>query len=327
MGAQFVMDNSQFPNMPIRPRNVKSYVATFSSTPAQVVGDMDVDSSESSIEGALNDIISKGVEQMVSKVESLLVTVLPFIYRCMGSKHLPLEGNTIIHLDSHPDMLIPREMAADTVWDKHELFRSKKNQPLLLNPDLTAKWSTPVETRSGTDERQETGQGQNQQVWNRVWPFGSQLGGLGVTGVWPFGSQLGGLGVRGVDRLVRKFATESGHLAPSLHKKNFAVDWQENAAAIHKDAPLLQTTQEEKYMKMLLHSAYVTQNGMKTLHISSLDSDVMILMRKFMRQSEQPQFNLENSLIALITYLLQPGKETTTKKNSISSFITRTSKE
>nr|CAD7433618.1 unnamed protein product [Timema monikensis] len=49
--------------------------------------------------------------------------VLPFIYRCMGSKHLPLEGNTIIHLDSHPDMLIPKEMAADTVWDKHELFR------------------------------------------------------------------------------------------------------------------------------------------------------------------------------------------------------------
>ncbi|XP_021939042.1 UPF0489 protein C5orf22 homolog isoform X2 [Zootermopsis nevadensis] len=48
--------------------------------------------------------------------------VLPFIYRCMGSKHLPLEGNTIIHLDSHPDMLIPKGMPADTVWDKHELF-------------------------------------------------------------------------------------------------------------------------------------------------------------------------------------------------------------
>nr|CAD7202572.1 unnamed protein product [Timema douglasi] len=53
--------------------------------------------------------------------------VLPFIYRCMGSKHLPLEGNTIIHLDSHPDMLIPKEMAADTVWDKHELFRNVRS--------------------------------------------------------------------------------------------------------------------------------------------------------------------------------------------------------
>ncbi|XP_069685879.1 UPF0489 protein C5orf22 homolog [Periplaneta americana] len=48
--------------------------------------------------------------------------VLPFIYRCMGSKHLPLQGNTFIHLDSHPDMLIPKGMHADTVWNKHELF-------------------------------------------------------------------------------------------------------------------------------------------------------------------------------------------------------------
>ena len=48
---------------------------------------------------------------------------LPFIYRCMGSKHLPFEGNTFIHLDSHPDMLIPKEMPADTVWDKNQLFR------------------------------------------------------------------------------------------------------------------------------------------------------------------------------------------------------------
>ncbi|XP_049861656.1 UPF0489 protein C5orf22 homolog [Schistocerca gregaria] len=48
--------------------------------------------------------------------------VLPFIYRCIGSKHLPFTGNTIIHLDSHPDMLIPKSMPADTVWDKYKLF-------------------------------------------------------------------------------------------------------------------------------------------------------------------------------------------------------------
>ncbi|XP_043479199.1 UPF0489 protein C5orf22 homolog [Leptopilina heterotoma] len=47
---------------------------------------------------------------------------LPCIYRCLGSKHLPFEGNTIIHLDSHPDMLIPKDMNADTVWDKQQLF-------------------------------------------------------------------------------------------------------------------------------------------------------------------------------------------------------------
>nr|CAD7260574.1 unnamed protein product [Timema shepardi] len=69
------MDNSQFPNIPIRPRNVTSYAANLSSTPEQVVGDMDVDPSGSSIEGTLDDIISNGVEQMVSKVVSFLVTV------------------------------------------------------------------------------------------------------------------------------------------------------------------------------------------------------------------------------------------------------------
>ncbi|XP_068971001.1 UPF0489 protein C5orf22 homolog isoform X1 [Bombus flavifrons] len=48
--------------------------------------------------------------------------VLPFIYRCLGSKHLPFEGNAFVHLDSHPDMLIPKTMLANTVWDKNQLF-------------------------------------------------------------------------------------------------------------------------------------------------------------------------------------------------------------
>ncbi|XP_048514599.1 UPF0489 protein C5orf22 homolog isoform X2 [Athalia rosae] len=48
--------------------------------------------------------------------------ILPFIYRCLGSRHLPFEGNTFIHLDSHPDMLIPKDMQADVVWDKNQLF-------------------------------------------------------------------------------------------------------------------------------------------------------------------------------------------------------------
>ncbi|KAB0794575.1 hypothetical protein PPYR_11414 [Photinus pyralis] len=50
--------------------------------------------------------------------------VLPFIYRNMGSRHLPIAGLTFIHLDSHPDMLIPKEMPADTVFDKDKLFES-----------------------------------------------------------------------------------------------------------------------------------------------------------------------------------------------------------
>ncbi|XP_024947428.1 UPF0489 protein C5orf22 homolog isoform X3 [Cephus cinctus] len=54
--------------------------------------------------------------------ENCNMVVLPFVYRCIGSKHLPFEGNTLVHLDSHPDMLLPKDMSADTVWDKERLF-------------------------------------------------------------------------------------------------------------------------------------------------------------------------------------------------------------
>lgn len=50
--------------------------------------------------------------------------VLPYIYRCIGSKHLPLKDNVLLHFDSHPDLLIPYEMPADTVYKKEELFES-----------------------------------------------------------------------------------------------------------------------------------------------------------------------------------------------------------
>ncbi|RZC41506.1 UPF0489 domain containing protein [Asbolus verrucosus] len=48
--------------------------------------------------------------------------VLPFIYRNIGSKHLPLEGITFLHFDSHPDMLIPKNMPCDWVYEKEKLF-------------------------------------------------------------------------------------------------------------------------------------------------------------------------------------------------------------
>lgn len=48
--------------------------------------------------------------------------VIPFIYKAIGSKYLPLEKNSLIHLDSHPDLLIPYDMDAKTVFSKYDLF-------------------------------------------------------------------------------------------------------------------------------------------------------------------------------------------------------------
>uniref|UniRef100_A0A182JHL6 Misexpression suppressor of ras n=1 Tax=Anopheles atroparvus TaxID=41427 RepID=A0A182JHL6_ANOAO len=50
--------------------------------------------------------------------------VLTFLYRCLGSKHLPLEGNRIVHFDSHPDMCIPKHMPATYVFNKDDLLDS-----------------------------------------------------------------------------------------------------------------------------------------------------------------------------------------------------------
>nr|XP_031837450.1 UPF0489 protein C5orf22 homolog [Nomia melanderi] len=58
--------------------------------------------------------------------------VLPFIYRCLSSKYLPFEGNTFIHLSSHPDMVLPKEMPADTVWEKEELYKKVSLESWIL---------------------------------------------------------------------------------------------------------------------------------------------------------------------------------------------------
>lgn len=48
--------------------------------------------------------------------------VVPHIYKNIGAKYLPVDGITFVHLDSHPDMLIPKNMSADVVFEKNKLF-------------------------------------------------------------------------------------------------------------------------------------------------------------------------------------------------------------
>ncbi|XP_050334974.1 UPF0489 protein C5orf22 homolog [Bactrocera neohumeralis] len=48
--------------------------------------------------------------------------VLEFIYRCLATRHLPLENNILIHFDSHPDMVISREIPASASYDKETML-------------------------------------------------------------------------------------------------------------------------------------------------------------------------------------------------------------
>ena len=40
--------------------------------------------------------------------------VLYYIHRAIASRHISFENITVLHLDSHPDLTIPLNMAADT---------------------------------------------------------------------------------------------------------------------------------------------------------------------------------------------------------------------
>lgn len=44
--------------------------------------------------------------------------VLEFIYRCLATRHLPLERNVLVHFDSHPDLVVDRDIPASASYDK-----------------------------------------------------------------------------------------------------------------------------------------------------------------------------------------------------------------
>ncbi|XP_068149807.1 UPF0489 protein C5orf22 homolog [Drosophila tropicalis] len=48
--------------------------------------------------------------------------VMEFIYRCLGTRHLPLENNLLVHFDSHPDLVIARDIPASASYDKDTML-------------------------------------------------------------------------------------------------------------------------------------------------------------------------------------------------------------
>ncbi|XP_060656430.1 UPF0489 protein C5orf22 homolog [Drosophila nasuta] len=48
--------------------------------------------------------------------------VLEFIYRCLGTRHLPLERNVLVHFDSHPDLVVARDIPASASYDKDTML-------------------------------------------------------------------------------------------------------------------------------------------------------------------------------------------------------------
>ena len=39
-----------------------------------------------------------------------------------GSKRIPVTGNTLVHFDSHPDLLVPKDLTAGECRDRYSFF-------------------------------------------------------------------------------------------------------------------------------------------------------------------------------------------------------------
>jgi len=70
--------------------------------------------------------------------------VLPHIYKMIGAKHLPLEKNTLVHFDSHPDMLIPKDLSPEEAFDKFALFQKLSIENWIIPGAFVGVFSTIV---------------------------------------------------------------------------------------------------------------------------------------------------------------------------------------
>ena len=52
-----------------------------------------------------------------------VLQVVPHIHCAIASRHLPMSGIPMVHLDSHPDLLLPLHLQADDIFNKDKLYR------------------------------------------------------------------------------------------------------------------------------------------------------------------------------------------------------------
>lgn len=66
---------------------------------------------------------------------------LPCIYRNIGAKYLPFEGNVLVHFDSHPDLLLDKHLPEPVCWEKDKLFQSLSIENWILPGCYTGQFS------------------------------------------------------------------------------------------------------------------------------------------------------------------------------------------
>lgn len=83
--------------------------------------------------------------------------VLDFIYRSFATRHLPLKGNTLIHFDSHPDMVIPRSLDPQCVFNKYDLLNELSIESWIMPPCYAGHFDKLVWVKNSFCDQMPTG--------------------------------------------------------------------------------------------------------------------------------------------------------------------------
>ncbi|GBP37456.1 UPF0489 protein C5orf22 homolog [Eumeta japonica] len=153
---------------------------------------------------------------------------LQFIYSAIGGKRLPVEGTTLLHLDAHPDMLIPRRLTGNEARSGRDLL------PLLE----IENWIVPAAAAGHLGRA----------VWVRP-PWATQL---------MDGSRLVRTGDRPKDGLLRVDCPEPYFLSDALYSSKLANDRTFTLTVAELGNPDKLRNNEDQYVKNLVESLLLT---------------------------------------------------------------------